>query len=648
MRVSYNWLQEYFDQKLPEAKKLADALTMHAYEVESIEKAADDFVFNIDVLPNRAPDSFCHDGVAKEVSSILDLPLKKRPVINVDISDKVTKIDLDIKSDLCIRYIGRVVENIKVAESPDWLKQKLEVLGQRSINNIVDATNLIMLETGQPMHAFELSKIEDNKIVVRVAVRDEKMVTLDDKEIALDENVLIIADGKKPLAIAGIKGGKSAEISTDTKSLFLESANFEAVNIRKTSKRIGIRTESSLRFEHSISPSLADKAMNRLTELLLEVAKTDSTRIGLKIDNYSNPEPEYFSMVSLEKVNSLLGLHLSVPDVGSILKRLNFEHSASDNVFKIKIPAERVDLIGLNEKKPRPEYIIEEIGRIYGYEKIGTQFPREETKPPRLNSRYFYTSVIKDILIGLGFSEVYNYSLVKEGDVMTANPMADDKGALRKTLISGLRDNLKSNLYNLEDVKIFEFGTTFSKTSDEIKEHNMLGLILGRRNTKKADSLPFYETKGYLDILFDELNVSYFVNDQAGDYELVVNNEVVGHIWTDGSAEIDLDRLMPHIKYYEFTYVPISKFPPVDRDISLYVTADTNVSDVEKIIKDSAGELMVELYPFDIFQKGDKKSFAFRLVFQSKEKTLQDEEVNDIVNSIIKKLEEDPSWQVRK
>ncbi len=649
MKISYNWLQEYFSEKLPEPNELAGLITMHSYEVESVEKLNSDFVFDIDVLPNRAPDSFCHNGVAKEISAILNLPVKKFDSYNLKEFKNLTAIFVEIKSPRCVRYVGRVVENIKIKESPTWLKKKLEALGQRSINNIVDATNLIMLETGQPLHAFDLAKLSGNKVIIRDAKKGEKIMTLDNKEIVLDEKTLIIADGKYPLAIAGIKGGKSAEISNETTSLFLESANFDGVNIRETSRRIGMRTESSLRFEHSISPVLAQGAMDRLTQIIFEIAKTDLTKVGEKIDDYKNPQKEYITTITAKKVSDVLGVVIKVDEIRSVLKRLDLEYLLNGEIFEVKLPPERIDLTGLNEGNPRPEYLVEEIGRIYGYEKIDEQFPRESIKPPKTNKRYFYSQIIKEILIGAGFSEVYNYSITGNGDVLLANPMAEDKKALRKSLVPVLKENIKNNLYNFESVKIFEFGTVFSKNkSDEIIESNNFCVAVGHRLTKKADTVAFYEVKSCLDVLFDELNVAYDINDEREDYEIVANNDIVGHIRQDGLAEINLDKLIPHIQYGNINYVPISKFPPIDRDISIFVTPRTKVSEVEEIIKDAAGELMVDLYLFDVFQKEDKKSFAFRLIFQSNEKTLEDWEVNNMVNNITKALEKDPSWQVRK
>lgn len=650
MKISYNWLQEYFDKKLPDPKTLAREITMHAYEVESVEEKAGDFVLNIDVLPNRSADSFSHDGVAREVSAILGFSLKTKKDVDLSVDESVQSINVSIDaSDLCPRYIARVIEGIEIKESPEWMKAKLASLGQKSINNVVDATNIVMFETGQPLHAFDLKNVFDGKINVRMAKSGEKMVTLDDQNIELSESTLVISDGQRPLAIAGIKGGKDAGVSATTTSLVLEAANFNPTNTRKTSKKIGIRTESSVRFEHGISPVLAQRGMDRLSELILEVAGNANTKIGLKIDIYNNPQTKLSTTVYLEKINRVLGTHMQVDQVEEILKKLGFVFEKSGQSFIVSLPEDRLDLSGTGaDKKPRQEYLIEEIGRIYGYENIIESMPIEAMNPPKRNKRYFYTEVVRNIFSGLGLTEIYNYSLTGNGDVGLKNFMSEDRSFLRKNLSGEFLSSIESNLRFFDNVKLFEFGTVFKKNdAGDIEEENHLIVGVGYRKIGKGDKKLFYELKGYLEVLFDELNVPFYITDDREDYEVIVANDTVGHISMDGCVEIDFDLLLSHVKYQEFVYEPIAKFPSVDRDVSLFVTPHTKVEDVEKTIREFAGPWLVDINVFDIFEKADKKSLAFRLIFQADDRTLSDEEVNDYMKVVYKALGDTPDWQIR-
>jgi len=340
MKVSFNWLKDYIDIKIP-LPKLADILTMRSFEVAAVEKVGSDYVMDIEVLPNRAHDCLSHIGVAREISALLETKLKiKETKVKEDKKSSV-KNYLAIKieePELCRRYVGRVILGVKVGPSPKWLKDRLEAIGQKSINNIVDAANYAMFEYGQPLHAFDLDKVESvkfpisksqfpKKITVRKARKEEKIVTLDGETYILDENMLVIADGPpaggEPLAIAGIKGGRKAEIDKNTKNIILESANFEPANIRRTSRALGLRTESSLRFEHEISSRLAEVAVERLAELIAAVAGGKIAK-G-KIDEYVKKPIPYFIAIRPGEVERILGAEIPEKEIVEIFKRLGFE-----------------------------------------------------------------------------------------------------------------------------------------------------------------------------------------------------------------------------------------------------------------------------------------------------------------------------------
>ncbi|HAQ05730.1 TPA: hypothetical protein DCP13_02970, partial [Candidatus Azambacteria bacterium] len=333
MKVSFNWLKDYIDIKIP-LPKLVDLLTTRSFEVATVEKVGSDYVMDIEVLPNRAHDCLSHIGVAREISALLETKLKiKETKVKEDKKSSV-KNYLAIKieePELCRRYVGRVILGVKVGPSPKWLKDRLEAIGQKSINNIVDAANYAMFEYGQPLHVFDLDKIESEnskpriskKIIVRKAKKGEKIITLDTETYDLNENVLVIADERELLAIAGIKGGRKAEIDKNTKNIILESANFEPANIRRTSRALGLRTESSLRFEHEISSRLAEVAIERLAELIAAVAGGKIAK-G-KIDEYIKKPIPYFIAIRPCEVEKILGTEIQEKEIVEIFKRLGFE-----------------------------------------------------------------------------------------------------------------------------------------------------------------------------------------------------------------------------------------------------------------------------------------------------------------------------------
>ncbi|MDP2934570.1 MAG: phenylalanine--tRNA ligase beta subunit-related protein, partial [bacterium] len=335
MKASYNWLREYV-KNLPKPEKLADLLTMHSFEVKTPEKSGNDYLLDIDVLPNRAHDCLCHLGIAKECAALIKSKIKTPAYAEASagkqkskvIESKKTKaadfINIEIKDkNSCPRYTARVINNVKIGPSPKWLKEKLEILGQKSINNVVDAANYVMFELGQPLHAFDYEKIEGKKIIIRKARNKEKIITLDGEICELNDSVLVIADNSDALALAGVKGGTKAEITLKTKTIILESANFNIHAVRNTVKKTGIKTDASIRFEHGLDPNLAQEAMDRVAELIREIAKGEIAK-GM-IDVY--PQKVFAKKIKLnrEKVESILGTKITNPEITGILKSLGFE-----------------------------------------------------------------------------------------------------------------------------------------------------------------------------------------------------------------------------------------------------------------------------------------------------------------------------------
>src|SRR3989344_1976759 len=460
MKVSFNWLKWYIPD-VPEANKLADIFTHHVVEVESVEKSADDDnIFDINVLPNRAHDLLSHLGIAKEISSLLDIKfIDPTPKYKIPESQP-TKLKIEIESDKCRRYMGRIVRNIKVGPSPEWVVKHLESIGQRSVNNIVDAANIVMFDCGQPCHAFDLDKIKDD-IIIRSAKDGEEITTLDNKQIKLKSPNVVIADKKNILAIAGIKGGKIAEVDNNTKNIIIEVANFDPTSIRKTGKDIGIFTDALKRFENDLSPKLCDFAMLETSGLLAEYGFNDFEDI---IDIYPQKQAERQLSFSAERISKILGLNVSIKEIEDILKRYNFEYKKNNGKFKIIVPFMRLDLI-------IEEDIAEEVGRILGYDKVKPKIPKINFKP-KTDETHTKISWVRNKLLTDGYSEVMTYVFCEKGE-MEVEKSASDKKFLRTNLTNGLQESLKLNKINalllgLNEIKIFEIGTVFKKSGEEI------------------------------------------------------------------------------------------------------------------------------------------------------------------------------------
>jgi len=664
MAYSYKWLQSYFDTSLLSVKEVEDGIIFHAFEVEGVEEKNNDSLLDIKILPDRAHDCLCHYGIAVEIGAIFNLPRRVNSSDYREFKKEFSNnkpersLSVEIKdSELCRRYIGRMVENITVGESPAWLKERLENIGQRSINNIVDATNYVMFDIGQPMHAFDADKVEGN-IVVRLANHGEKLTTLDGKDIELAGNILVIADNAGPLAIAGIKGGNRAEVDQNTKNIILESANFHPTNIRRTSNTVGIRTDASKRYENELSPAVADTAMDRLSSLLNQIAcppnlSEGEIRWGEKIDIYPNPQSKRIIKVSVSAINAILGIIVPEEEIISILERLEIEVSKEGDKLKLEIPFRRVDLEIV-------ENIAEEVGRIYGYDKIpakllDSELSKEEEKEAA--KRYRVANKIREILVKQGFSEVYGYAFTEKGEIEIANPLANNKPFLRTNLSTWIKEKLAFNLqhvlFDTEPVKIFDIGRIFKKDGEKIKETTSFVFGVARRGTKqKIGDMVNRELMATKDVLCQELKMM-----SCPTSDTLVQIDEVGN-FSYAQIETSFDDLVsitgkftePNLDQFislPVEYKKVSAFPRIIRDIALFVSESVDPEEVSGVIKETAGLLLAQdPVLFDVFIKEGKKSLAFRLVFQSYEKTLLDDEANEIMNKLADVVRE-TGWEVR-
>ena len=455
MKVSYNWLKWYVPDA-PNAEKLADIITYHVAEVESFNKLPDgDFIFDIKILPNRAHDLLSHQGVAKEIASLLNINfIDPTPKYKIPES-KLTDLKVEIKTKACKRYMGRIIRNIKIDKSPEWMRNHLESIGQRSINNIVDATNIVMFNCGEPTHVFDLDKIK-GPLVARQARDEETVTTLDEKECKLTSSDFVIADQEKALIIGGVKGGKAAEVDTNTRNIVLEVGNFDAVVVRKTSTKIGLRTEGSKRWENGVSPELASYGMMELSALIAEMCP-DAIFEDI-VDVYPEKQEIRKLSFSADRISKILGLNVSVTEIEDILKRYLFKYVLNKDQFEIVVPFMRLDL-------EIEEDMAEEIGRILGYDKIKGSIPEINFKP-KINETYAKITSARSKLLSDGYSEVMTYVFAEKGKVEVMQS-ASDKKFLRTNLTDGLKESIKLNKINspllgLKEVKVFEIGTVWN------------------------------------------------------------------------------------------------------------------------------------------------------------------------------------------
>ena len=664
MKFSYNWLQSYFKDELPEPKKLADILTMRSFEVESVLKCGRDYILDVKVLANRMSDCSSHFGIARECAALLGVKLQfasqransKNIVDRKLLTKDYVKIEV-LEKEMCPRYTALLIRGVKIKQSPKWLVDKLSSIGQKSINNVVDATNYAMLEIGQPLHAFDLEKLGGRKIIVRRALEEEKITTLDNRSFVLSPQTLVIADEKEPLAIAGIKGGKKAEIDEKTKDILIEAAVFEPAAIRRTSRMINLKTDASLRFEHGVSLFLSEIALKRVSQLVKEIAGGEIS--AQYIDLCSRRPRQSSVLVKEEDIYKLLGEKIGLAEAQEILTSLGFEISRKNGKSLLATaPVERLDIT-------TKEDAIEEIGRVYGYEKIISVVPEESLISPAQNDEYFYSEMLKNIFVGLGFSETYNYSLVRGEDdrLKLENSISPDRAFLRKDLISGLKQNIYDNFRYFDAVRLFEIGKVFRASGEGILEETKIAAAIGYKTFKKSEERKreleiVFELKGAVETLLNKLGITdaRFVqkeNDNGDNNnqnnhklaEIVVNDIVLGFI-TMESFEMDLQKII-ELAEEDYAFKPISKYPAVTRDLAVFMPLNTKIEEVVDVIENTGGELLVDSDLFDMYEPedGTKKSLAFHLIFQSDKKTLTDEEVNELVNKIIKALEENLEWQ---
>ncbi len=645
----------------------------------------DDYVLEIGITPNR-PDALSHIGIARELSAIT----KKKfvlPKIDFDESEdsihNYLRVIIENEKD-CPRYCARMVRNVRVKESPNWLKNYLMNVGIRPINNVVDVSNFVMLEMGQPLHTFDAKLVEGGKIIVKNADNNERFVTLDGKERILDSSMLMICDAKKKIAIAGVMGGANSEITETTKDVIIESAYFNPKSIRRTSKKLGLSSESSYRFERGVDYKNTLIAANRAAQLIAELTG------GEIIGGYIDENPVMFDDVTVElrisRTNKILGIELTRDDIADILQRLGIQVQKSNgDVLICVIPSFRPDLT-------REIDLIEEVARIYGYDRIpGDSRVSFEISINKIQQRL--DDKIRDILSGYGLYEVINNTLLSEDEanfdglkrVKILNPISQELSSLRPSLIPGLLKTVSLNhRFGEFDLQLFEIGRVMVSKKDIVEkvddyvELEKLGIcITGKlvdKNWKEnAIQSDIFYLKGLVEALLEKLSLdnvsfsSYYANENefySIEIKIYVDKTYIGSLYKMNdkylmkfdiekpvfTAELDLG-LIKSIPKKQVEFKRLSNFPKVERDISFFVNNDIPYENIEQVIWKASDKLLINVYLFDLYfdpKKSDKKSLALRLEFQSYEKTLTAEEVENRVNRIISALEKEFHAELRK
>lgn len=632
----------------------------------------DDTVIEVGVTPNR-PDCLSVVGIARELAAILGKEIKY-PDYNVlegteNIEELVSVEVLDQEG--CPRYSCRVITDVRISPSPAWLKNRLRAVGIRSINNVVDVTNLVLLELGQPLHAFDYDLIHERRVVVRKAQQGEVIETLDKVRRNLDKEDLLICDAKNPIALAGIMGGLNTEISEDTRNILLESAYFNPVRIRRTSKRLNLKTESSYRFERGVDPNGVVKALDRASELIRRLAGGNVAK-G-KIDIYPAPIYPKEIWLSLDRLNSTLGTDIKAEEVKKILKGLELEITEDrGNEFLLSVPTFRVDI-------SREVDLVEEVARHWGYEKIPVTLPLINMKTQRPEKTRVLENRIKEVLTSLGFLEVINYSF-EDPETLALfstlvplrilNPLSKESSVMRTSLLAGILKNVSFNLnHQVQDIRIFEIGKVYIPEDNSLpKEITKLAAAAtgrGQPELWNKEEFDLFYLKGIVERILEAISVSGQIKFEEAhgvkflhpgkSARLVLGNETVGligEIHPDLREhldilkpvyvfEVDFDRLVS-LSTPERRFSSLPKFPSLRRDISIVVDENLPVAKILNEIKKVESELIEEVSIFDVFKGGSiekgKKSVTVSVILRASDRTLTDEEANKIQETILGRL----------
>lgn len=637
-------------------------------------------IIDFEITPNR-PDCLSIEGLGREVAVSLNKPFKNPrndiDLMTVENKDSIEGLTVKIEApDLCYRYIARVVKNVKIDPSPEWLVRRLKACGIRSINNIVDITNYVMVEMGQPMHAFDINSIEGKKITVRRAKNGEKITTLDEIERTLDENDLVIADEKNPVAIAGVMGGLNSEIEKDTKTVVFESAVFYGGTVRKTAKKVGLRTESSSRFEKGLSAENALRAINRAVQLVQNLQAGEV--IDGKIDVYPTKQKINRIPFDSDKINNLLGTNISKEEMIKTLSNLEI---VVQNDVAIA-PYFRMDLEQMAD-------LAEEVARFYGYDKLDTTLMKADTTVGIRNKQQKIEGIIRQTLQNEGLSEIYTYGFINEKELDKSNiseelkkiaigienPLSEDYKYMRPSTIPSMLATLSFNMNQKnQEVGLFDISRSYKNMNGRIEKGDVPEeekiLTIGMYGT----SIDFYILKGIVENILEQVSVNRYevekerqnesyhpgrcANIKVGIDTIATLGEIHPEVLQNYSiskraylAEINISKITKYARQNK-KYVEVPKFPAVERDIAMIVEEKIAVREIEKVILKKGKKILESVNLFDIYRDNklgeNKKSVAYALKFRDKSKTLNDEEVNKVMEEILAELEKQFKAELRK
>ena len=670
MKLPVKWINESF-KKDYSAIELSDLLTLSGIESE-IEKSKGEEILDISLTPNRA-DCFSYKGIVQEVSALDNAKIISVKQALPEIHHNLTmEVDVQSKEDSPV-FMTRVIKSInRNAKSPKWLKEKLDQSGYKSINAVVDIANYVMLETGQPLHTYDLKKIKKT-ILVRRAKKKEAIDILDGSRKILDPNYLVIADVEKPLGIAGIMGSLESGISEDTEDIVLESAYFNFETIMGRARALSLHSEASMRFERGVDPAIQEHAIQRFTNLINEIAGGENGPIHSSINKKEMPKNKFITLRK-DKIKQILGITIPNQTVKNILNRLDMEIDEKDFGYigwSVKAPSYRFDI---NEECD----LIEEISRVYGFENIPERIEQQNMALKTKSLRQIKRERVDSIFHRLGYNEVVNYSFVSpsmnslsnsdQDMIDLQNPISIEMSVMRNSLWPGLLNNLSHNIKRQnKNIKIFEIGKLFaSKNKKPIEKNVIAGLIHGQRRLEswayQKNSLDFYDLKGHLEDLFNsfELKNITFVSTShpmlcpgvAAEIKLknkkigiigMLNPELAADIKLDHDAfifEIDYSSLeLPDLR----SFVSSEYYPSSRRDLSFMISNEVIIEEILTEIKRLKIKELKDTIVFDLFDKSDgettQKSISIGLIFQAKSRTLRDAEIDEFISKVIKMLE---------
>ena len=646
-------------------------LGMDIVEVLNLKKE----IIEFEITPNR-PDCLSVEGLGRETAVSLGKEFKNihknLDELKLENKKEIEELKVEIKApDLCYRYVARVVKNVKIGPSPEWMRKRLNACGMRAINNIVDITNYVMLEMGQPMHAFDINSVEGKHIIVRRAEKNEEITTLDEQKRNLNEDMLVIADEKKPVAIAGVMGGLNSEIENNTEMVVFESAVFNGGSVRLTAKEVGLRTEASSRYEKGLSPENALRAANRAVELVKLIGAGEEVE-GV-IDVYPTKQKENRIEIDPDRINALLGTDITRDEMDNIFKNLGIKVEGN-----IAIPPFfRQDIEGEAD-------IAEEVLRIYGYDKLNSTLIQAETTVGGKNRAQKMEDNLKNLLKDKGFSEIYTYGFINEKDlekcnlkeenkIKILNPVSEEFNIMRPSTIPSMLNAISFNAAQKnENVRLFDISRVYYNNQNQIQENklpeeeNILTIAM-------YGNCDFYDIKGYVENVLKECNVKRYeirkeesklsyhpgraANICVGKDTIITFGEIhpiVQENYGIGEkvylAEIHTDKILKYAAK-EKKYTPIPKYPAVERDIAIIVGEEVEVGEIERVISKKCRKVLEELKLFDVYRSEklgeNKKSVAYAIKFRAEDRTLTEDEINNYMATIINDLEKELKANLR-